>query len=90
MTLEEWEANSKQIRFYISESLEWKPRGSRELDLMMKGISLLLEGLSSLNSRLAEIETLLSTSMPGSEKQSEKQSVTGSREIYPNLRLRSW
>jgi hypothetical protein len=72
MTLEELEANSRQIRSSISEALEWKPRDSHGQDLTMRGISLLLEGLSSLNSRLDEIETRLSTCMLGLEKLNEK------------------
>lgn len=88
MTPEELEQSLKFIRSSFFEIGEFEPNALLVLGLMMKVISALVTEISSLNSRLEEIETRLSTSTPGSQKQSEKQAtmlVQGVKQIYPRL-----
>lgn len=86
MMLEELAASLRQKYSCFCGSPGCPVNDSRGQALTMKEISALMEVLSSLNSRLDAIETRLSTSIPGSEKQSEKQPtmpLQGSRQIYP-------
>jgi hypothetical protein len=54
-----------------------------ELELMMRAIWFLTRELSSLNSRLEEIESRLSTCMLGLEKLNEKHKTTPALVTYP-------
>jgi len=90
MTLEELEANLKLTLSLTSENEVLRQNVSLVPEDVMKAILLLTEGVLSLNSKLAEIETRLSTYMPGSEKPSEKPKPIGSRAIFPPSQYRSW
>jgi hypothetical protein len=90
MTLEELAANSRLIRSYIYEIGEFEPNALLALGLMTKVISALVTELSSLNSRLAEIETRLSTSTPGSQKLNVSQVTTRALETFETPPYLSW
>lgn len=90
MTLEESVADLRLMSLCTCGAEVCKQNALQEPERMMKVIWSLTEVVLLLNSKLAAIETLLSTSTPGLEKPSEKQNVTGQREIYPKPRLRSW
>lgn len=85
MTPEELDPNLRQTSHFISENLESALNDLREEDPWTKVILFLVLENSLLNSRLEEIETRLSTFMPGSSKQSERQPTTpvqGAKAIY--------
>lgn len=86
MTLEELEVSLKLMDSTIYEPTALLLRDWQKLEALMKAILSLTEVVSLLNSRLDEIETRLSTSTPGSEKQSEKREpmrMQGRKMIYP-------
>lgn len=90
MTVEESVANLKRTLSRISVISTSEQNAWRVLEALMKVTYVLVKENSSLNSRLDEIETLLSTFMPGSVKQNEKQSTTPRHGTYQGPRHRSW
>lgn len=72
MTPAALEASSRLNALLTYEIEESRQNDWQKLDLLMRVIYPLVTELLSLNSRLDEIETRLSTSMPGSEKPNER------------------
>jgi len=82
MTLEELEANLKQMDSTIYEPTALQLRDWQKLEALMRVILSLVKVSSSLNSRLAEIESRLSTYMLGLEKLNEKHKTTPALVTY--------